>query len=159
MSTKGIGENIKKILEEQNKNVSWLAEKLNISKQGLYKTLKQENFNTSTLQNIADALSVNILDLFEHPISKSTWDKTNLEPVKNKKWPSDFHFEGSNFTKTFMLEIGNPEFSVLFDAVYSVIQNENSLSKKDIIMILQSAIEKAMEQEQYVNVLQPKSNQ
>lgn len=62
-----IGNRIKQVLEEQGRSITWLASKIDCSRENLYKIFKRSWIHTDMLQKISKALNH---DFFEE---YSTW--------------------------------------------------------------------------------------
>lgn len=57
---------VKEILKEKNKNQKWLAEKIGVAEISLSRSING-NPSLETIDKIAEALDVQISDLFEQP--------------------------------------------------------------------------------------------
>lgn len=71
-------ERVKLILKQKKMTQQDLARKLDITYQSLNSTLNNENMQISTLQRIADAMEVDISDLFERPNEVPIYKKDEI---------------------------------------------------------------------------------
>ena len=54
-----IGQRIKEELEQQERSVTWLARKLNCSRNGVYRIMKKNSIDTAILGQISEVLHYN----------------------------------------------------------------------------------------------------
>lgn len=76
-----IGENISEALDNQRIKKVDFAEKINVSRQHLYKVLKSKDINTELLRKISDALEVPIAELIYKDINRYQSHNTEGVPL------------------------------------------------------------------------------
>ena len=82
---------IKKILTDRNITVPQLAEKIDMTKGGLYAAIEKKTLSVKTLEKIAEVFDVSITSFFED--ENDEWSKPALiaEVKKNEKTISEFN--------------------------------------------------------------------
>ncbi len=88
----GIHKKIKTLLEERERSISWLAQKIDYSRQGLTTSLEKETISLATLINIAKALNISISELMG-TLLNSTFINSDIEKdrlIETLKYKIDY---------------------------------------------------------------------
>ena len=73
-----IGKQIKAILKQQNKSVSWLARKLNTNRTYVYRIFKKQSIDTEVLRQISIILKHDFFSVYSKDIAENPNKKVDL---------------------------------------------------------------------------------
>ena len=74
-----VGSLIRKVVDEQGRNIKWLAEKLNCDRSNIYKIFRRENIDTNLLNRFCEILDHNFFLDLSNEIQQSPNPPQNVE--------------------------------------------------------------------------------
>lgn len=139
----GIHSKIKTLLEARERTISWLAQKIDYSRQGLTTSLEKETVNLSTLIKIAKALDLSISELMGILLNSTliNSDIENDDIIKTLEYKLDYSETMISFYKR---EIEDKEkllancYSTsklrkeIFNNLLSYVLEKEGIDKKDL---------------------------